>query len=67
MPTDDVSENVFLQKKTQEKDGYSAVQVGFDGGDDLSENDRRILNRILRLARQRQLARQGLKVEGAEE
>ncbi|MCB1089540.1 MAG: 50S ribosomal protein L3 [Verrucomicrobiae bacterium] len=26
----DVSENVFLQKKTQEKDGYSAVQVGFD-------------------------------------
>lgn len=26
----DVSDNVFLQKKTQEKDGYSAVQVGFD-------------------------------------
>jgi large subunit ribosomal protein L3 len=26
----DVSENVFLQKKTQEKDGYSAVQIAFD-------------------------------------
>jgi large subunit ribosomal protein L3 len=26
----DVSDNVFLQKKTSEKDGYSAVQVGFD-------------------------------------
>ncbi len=26
----DVSDNIFLQKKTQEKDGYSAVQVGFD-------------------------------------
>ena len=26
----DVSDNVFLQKKTQEKDGYSAVQIGFD-------------------------------------
>ena len=25
----DVSDNVFLQKKTSEKDGYSAVQVGF--------------------------------------
>ncbi len=26
----DVSDNQFLQKKTQDKDGYSAVQVGFD-------------------------------------
>lgn len=26
----DVSDNVFLQKKTEEKEGYSAVQVGFD-------------------------------------
>lgn len=26
----DVSDNVFLQKKTSEKDGYSAVQIGFD-------------------------------------
>jgi large subunit ribosomal protein L3 len=26
----DVSDNVLLQKKTQETDGYSAVQVGFD-------------------------------------
>ncbi len=26
----DVSDNVFLQQKTTEKDGYSAVQVGFD-------------------------------------
>ncbi|MCF6311664.1 MAG: 50S ribosomal protein L3 [Verrucomicrobiales bacterium] len=26
----DVSDNQFLQKKTQEKDGYSAIQVGFD-------------------------------------
>ncbi len=26
----DVSDNVFLQKKTEENDGYSAVQVGFD-------------------------------------
>lgn len=26
----DVSDNVFLQRKTEEKDGYSAVQVGFD-------------------------------------
>ncbi len=26
----DVSDNVFLQKKTQEKDGYTAVQVGYD-------------------------------------
>lgn len=26
----DVSENTLLQKKTQETDGYSAVQVGFD-------------------------------------
>ena len=26
----DVSDNVFLQKKTEEKDGYSAVQVGYD-------------------------------------
>lgn len=26
----DVSDNVFLQRKQQEKDGYSAVQVGFD-------------------------------------
>lgn len=25
----DVSENVFLQRKTTEKDGYAAVQVGF--------------------------------------
>ena len=25
----DVSDNVFLQKKTQEKDGYTAVQVGY--------------------------------------
>jgi len=26
----DVSDNIFLQRKTQEKDGYSAVQVAFD-------------------------------------
>jgi len=26
----DVSDNVFIQKKTQEKDGYTAVQVGYD-------------------------------------
>lgn len=26
----DVSDNQFLQKKSQEKDGYSAIQVGFD-------------------------------------
>ena len=26
----DVSDNVFLQKKTTEKDGYTAVQVGYD-------------------------------------
>lgn len=26
----DVSDNVFLQRKTAEKDGYAAVQVGFD-------------------------------------
>jgi large subunit ribosomal protein L3 len=26
----DVSDNIFLQKKTSDKDGYSAVQVGFD-------------------------------------
>ena len=26
----DVSDNIFLQKRTQEKDGYTAVQVGFD-------------------------------------
>ncbi|MBL9151445.1 MAG: 50S ribosomal protein L3 [Verrucomicrobiales bacterium] len=26
----DVSDNVILQKKTQEKDGYTAVQVGYD-------------------------------------
>ncbi len=26
----DVSDNVFLQKKTTEKDGYTSVQVGFD-------------------------------------
>ena len=26
----DVSENEFLQSKTEEKDGYNAVQVGFD-------------------------------------
>ena len=26
----DVSDNAFLQKKTAEKDGYTAVQVGFD-------------------------------------
>ena len=26
----DVSDNVFVQKKTQEKDGYTAVQVAFD-------------------------------------
>lgn len=26
----DVSDNVFLQKKTKEKDGYTAVQVGYD-------------------------------------
>ena len=26
----DVSDNQFLQKKMQEKDGYSAIQVGFD-------------------------------------
>ena len=26
----DVSDNVFLQKKTTEKDGYAAVQVGYD-------------------------------------
>ncbi|MEM7603207.1 MAG: 50S ribosomal protein L3 [Verrucomicrobiota bacterium] len=26
----DVSNNVFLQKKTSEKDGYTAVQVGYD-------------------------------------
>lgn len=26
----DVSDNVFLQKKTSEKDGYTAVQVGYD-------------------------------------
>ncbi|MEM9282548.1 MAG: 50S ribosomal protein L3 [Verrucomicrobiota bacterium] len=26
----DVSDNVFLQKKTEEKDGYSAVQVAYD-------------------------------------
>lgn len=26
----DVSDNQFLQKKTQEKDGYSAVQVAYD-------------------------------------
>jgi len=26
----DVSDNVFLQKKTAEKDGYTAVQIGFD-------------------------------------
>jgi large subunit ribosomal protein L3 len=25
----DISDNVFLQKKTSEKDGYTAVQVGF--------------------------------------
>ena len=25
----DVSDNVFLQRKTQEKDGYTAVQVGY--------------------------------------
>jgi large subunit ribosomal protein L3 len=27
----DVSDNIFLQKKTDEKDGYSAVQVAYDG------------------------------------
>ncbi|MEO0414355.1 MAG: 50S ribosomal protein L3 [Verrucomicrobiota bacterium] len=26
----DVSDNVFIQKKTQEKDGYTAVQVGYE-------------------------------------
>ena len=26
----DVSDNVFVQKRTQEKDGYSAIQVAFD-------------------------------------
>jgi large subunit ribosomal protein L3 len=26
----DVSDNIFLQKRTVEKDGYTAVQVGFD-------------------------------------
>ncbi|MCB1064403.1 MAG: 50S ribosomal protein L3 [Verrucomicrobiae bacterium] len=26
----DVSDNVFLQKKTEEADGYTAVQIGFD-------------------------------------
>ena len=26
----DVSDNVFLQKKTEEKDGYSAIQVGYE-------------------------------------
>jgi len=26
----DISDNVFLQRKTQEKDGYSAVQVAYD-------------------------------------
>lgn len=26
----DISDNVFLQKKTREKDGYTAVQVAFD-------------------------------------
>lgn len=26
----DVSDNQFLQKKTQEKDGYTAVQIGYD-------------------------------------
>lgn len=26
----DVSDNVYLQKKTQEKDGYSSVQIAFD-------------------------------------
>jgi len=26
----DVSDNIFLQRKTTEKDGYSAVQVGYD-------------------------------------
>jgi len=26
----DVSDNVFLQKKTVEKDGYTSVQIGFD-------------------------------------
>lgn len=26
----DISDNSFLQRKTQEQDGYSAVQVGFD-------------------------------------
>ncbi len=26
----DVSDNVLLQKKTEEKDGYTAVQVGYD-------------------------------------
>lgn len=26
----DVSDNIFLQKKTQEKDGYSAIQVAYD-------------------------------------
>lgn len=26
----DVSDNVFLQKKTSEKDGYTAIQVGYD-------------------------------------
>jgi large subunit ribosomal protein L3 len=26
----DVSDNVFLQRKTEETDGYTAVQVGFD-------------------------------------
>ncbi len=26
----DISDNVFIQSKTQEKDGYSAVQVGFE-------------------------------------
>jgi len=26
----DVSDNIFLQKKTEESDGYSAIQIGFD-------------------------------------
>ncbi len=39
----DVSDNVFIQKKTKESDGYSAIQVGYD--DRLTEKQEKKLEK----------------------